>query len=29
MIKGSLWEDATTIDEFIPEAALPAFSMEV
>ncbi|GJM96543.1 hypothetical protein PR202_ga13387 [Eleusine coracana subsp. coracana] len=24
----SLWEDATTIDEVIPEAALPAFSLE-
>jgi len=25
----SLWEDATAIDEVIPEAALPAFSLEV
>jgi len=29
VIKGSLWEDATAIDEVIPEAALPAFSLEV
>uniref|UniRef100_A0A0D3FNT3 Vacuolar protein sorting-associated protein 51 homolog n=1 Tax=Oryza barthii TaxID=65489 RepID=A0A0D3FNT3_9ORYZ len=25
----SLWEDATAIDEVIPEAALPAFSLEI
>jgi len=29
MLIGGLWEDATAIDEVIPEAALPAFSLEV